>query len=136
MWTTLVERSTDGTSWTSLGAGTRISGGWQLTGVSLPVGTKLRARGWVASGAGNASGWFVESVITVPTQILSATLTTQPFGFQLLGAPGQSVVIEGSLNLQQWTPLKTNLVPANGLVPFTDPAAPQFPHRFYRGRNQ
>jgi len=144
VWTVLFERSTDGTSWTSLGAGTRIDGGWQLLGVTAAVGTKLRARGWVASGGGSSvgasgggsSGWFTESVLTVPMQLLTGSLQTQPFRFNVRGAAGQSIVIEGSMDFQQWIPLKTNVVPANGLVPFTDPGTAQFPHRFYRGRNQ
>ena len=34
-----------GSTWTPLGQGTRISGGWQLTGLSLPAGGLVRARG-------------------------------------------------------------------------------------------
>ena len=51
-----------GIAWTPLGAGTRIAGGWQLTGLSLPAGGSLRARGRTANG-GNGSG-LVEQVVT------------------------------------------------------------------------
>ena len=79
-------------------------------------------------------GWIVESALTVQMQILRGTLQTQPFGFTVFGAAGQSVVIEGSMDLQNWTPLKTNVVGGNGLTQFADPNASPFPHGFYRGR--
>lgn len=41
------ESTTDGLTWTMLGAGTRIAGGWELTGQSLPAGAVVRARGFV-----------------------------------------------------------------------------------------
>ncbi len=56
------ELSTDGgTTFTVLGDGTRVSGGWQLTGQNLPVtGGILRARARVLSGYHNSSaGWSV-----------------------------------------------------------------------------
>ena len=57
---TTFDFSTDGINWTSLGAGARIAGGWQLTSVSLPSakGT-IRARGYLDT-------WFVETDL-VPT---------------------------------------------------------------------
>jgi uncharacterized delta-60 repeat protein len=65
VWRTTFEQSTGTTTWTSLGAGTRIPGGWQLTGVSVPAGATIRARGHVAGGR-EGSGWFVESTLVVP----------------------------------------------------------------------
>jgi uncharacterized delta-60 repeat protein len=53
-----------GSSWTPLGAATRIAGGWQLTGQSLPGTGSLRARGRTAGGGGNASNGFLEQVAT------------------------------------------------------------------------
>jgi uncharacterized delta-60 repeat protein len=61
VWRTTFECSTNGTSWVSLGAGTRIAGGWRMTGVPLPASSVLRARGYASGGYGNGSGWFVES---------------------------------------------------------------------------
>jgi uncharacterized delta-60 repeat protein len=49
-----------GTTWTLLGVGTRIAGGWELTGLSLPVGAEFRARGRVTSGKLNGSSGLVE----------------------------------------------------------------------------
>ena len=66
VWRVAFESSTDGVNWTPLGAGTRIPGGWQLTGLSLPAIANVRARGWVTGGQGNGSAWYVESVVGAP----------------------------------------------------------------------
>jgi uncharacterized delta-60 repeat protein len=76
VWRTTFERSTNGVSWTSLGTGTRIPGGWQLTGVSLPASGTVRARGHVAGGHQNASAWFVESLLDL-TPVIRLSLTRE-----------------------------------------------------------
>ncbi|MFH0909887.1 MAG: choice-of-anchor D domain-containing protein, partial [bacterium] len=50
VWRTTFEQSTDGVTWTHLGAGVRTDGGWILTGLSLSTETSqyIRARGYVA----------------------------------------------------------------------------------------
>ena len=55
------------------------------------------------------------------------------FGFYLGGAFGQTIVVDGSTNLMNWTPLFTNTVDG---IPFyfRDPASAGFPWRFYRAR--
>ncbi|WAC21031.1 choice-of-anchor D domain-containing protein [Luteolibacter sp. SL250] len=46
MHSTTFELSTDmGVSWASLGAGSRVAGGWSLGGLSLPPSGQIRARG-------------------------------------------------------------------------------------------
>lgn len=64
---TTFEVSSDGTTYTLLGIGARITDGWQLTGQSLPVNQNLlvRARGYYASGYLSSSGSIVESVVSV-----------------------------------------------------------------------
>lgn len=64
VWHTTFEHSTNGMDWTYLGAGSRIPGGWQLGGLSLPSVGTIRARGQVAGGH-NTSGWFVETTAPV-----------------------------------------------------------------------
>ena len=64
-WVTF-DYSTNGVSWESLGAGTRVAGGWQLGGLTLPVYGSIRGRGQVSGGLDNGSSWFVESVIAAP----------------------------------------------------------------------
>jgi uncharacterized delta-60 repeat protein len=55
--------STDGgTSWTPLGLGTRISGGWTLAGLTLPGTGHVRARARTISGRGNGSSGLVEVI--------------------------------------------------------------------------
>jgi uncharacterized delta-60 repeat protein len=51
----IFDQSTDGGStWTMLGSATRITGGWELTGLSLPTNVKIRAS--ASTTAGNLSG--------------------------------------------------------------------------------
>lgn len=56
---TLFESSSNGTDWSELGAGTRVPGGWRLSGVSIPTGATLRVRGQVVSAQGRSTGWSV-----------------------------------------------------------------------------
>jgi hypothetical protein len=53
----------DGLTWTSLGDGKRIPGGWELTGLALSPGGTIRARGHVN---GEDNCWFVETTLTAP----------------------------------------------------------------------
>jgi uncharacterized delta-60 repeat protein len=61
------ERSSNMTSWVPLGAGTRITGGWRITGLGLPLDQNiyLRARGYARGGYFNGSGSIIESVCNV-----------------------------------------------------------------------
>ena len=52
--------STDGTAWSASGTGTRVAGGWQLSGVSAPANARIRALGLVNWGQCNGLSWFVE----------------------------------------------------------------------------
>ncbi|MCX6917214.1 MAG: immunoglobulin domain-containing protein, partial [Verrucomicrobia bacterium] len=79
-WRTAFDHSGDGLTWTNLGAGTRIPGGWQLAGVSLPPGGTIRARGHVTGGQYNASSWFVEAYIGAPVFISQPTSRTNDAG--------------------------------------------------------
>jgi uncharacterized delta-60 repeat protein len=54
----------EGASWTPLGAGTRMTGGWERTGLTLPVSGKIRARARTAGGYGNGTSGLVETVIS------------------------------------------------------------------------
>jgi uncharacterized delta-60 repeat protein len=59
---TTFDWSVDGNTWNSLGAGSRIAGGWQLAGTCFPPNIIVRARGYISGG----SSWFVESYVTTP----------------------------------------------------------------------
>jgi hypothetical protein len=142
VWRTTFEVSIDGTNWTSLGAGTRIAGGWQLTGVSAPCSSTIRARGFVTGGYDNASSWFLESRIqagaTRPTILVNDGrfgFGSYGFGFNFTGASGLTAVVQGSTNLLNWLDLWTNRL-STGTVYFSDPQCMNFPVRFYRVRTQ
>ncbi|MFN0129445.1 MAG: choice-of-anchor D domain-containing protein [Verrucomicrobiales bacterium] len=51
-----------GATWSRLGIGSRIEGGWQLGGLELPSAGHVRARARVVGGYRNASSSLVESV--------------------------------------------------------------------------
>ena len=60
------DASTDGTNWVNLGAGTRISGGWQLSGIAVPTNALVRALGYVTGGFYSGSGWMVQTLLAAP----------------------------------------------------------------------
>ncbi len=94
----------NGSSWSPLGAGTRISGGWEKTGLSLPADGFVRARGISRGGYFNGSGGIIEQVLSfgaVPNigvlqaDGLSLTngLSTASFGTLDLGQTSAPVVL-------------------------------------------
>ena len=78
VWRTAFEGSPDGTNWLVLGAGARIPGGWQLSGLAWPANATLRARGFVTGGYYDGSSWFVETILGPPI------LTAQPLSQSVL----------------------------------------------------
>ena len=56
------EYSADDASWAMLGAGTHISGGWELTGLNLSDTGYIRARGRATGGISNGSSSVIEQV--------------------------------------------------------------------------
>jgi len=68
-----------GASWSPLGTGTRITGGWQLGGLSLPTTGSIRARGRSTGGFYNGSSGMLEQIqsfnVTLPTPSESWRLT-------------------------------------------------------------
>ena len=138
---TIFEASTNGMAWTSLGSGTHMAGGWRLTGVSALPNAIVRALGFVTGGHYNGSSWFVEGLWRGFSQAPPAIRTTDndfgftsnQFGFNIVGTAGQVVVVEGSTNLCQWTPLGTNTL---GPIPlhFNQSDSWQAGRAFYRVR--
>jgi hypothetical protein len=141
LWYTTFEVSTGNTSWTPLGDGSRISGGWQLGGVSVPTGATIRARGYYGTGLHNDSSSVVETLLYVlgqtgPQIILGDGhfgFGAHGFGFDVSGPAGQAVAVDGSSDLLDWLPLQTNTV-GSGPFYFSDPAAKAEPWQFYRAR--
>lgn len=92
------EVSTDsGATYALLGHGTRISGGWELTGLSLPSRGLLRARARTAGGLGNNSVGIVETVVPVTTIV--EDLNPEVAGgavYATVTQPDGKVIIAGS----------------------------------------
>lgn len=59
---TLELSTTGGATWNPVGVASRTAGGWERTGLNLPVRGLLRARGRTSSGYGNGSSGIVEAV--------------------------------------------------------------------------
>ena len=140
VWRTTFEVSTDnGATWALLGSGSRRPGGWQLSGENIPPSASVRARGFVAGGADNGSGWFVETILGPVTQPRFDTgLSLQFSGGQfhlrlgnLPALPGR-VVLEASSDLRTgWTPILTNSTPVD-VLDYVEPVAAGQSQRFYR----
>jgi uncharacterized delta-60 repeat protein len=61
------EQSTDsGATWTTLGSGTRIPGGWELTGLSMPTNVRLRGSALIPGGRSCNSRGLVQTVEDFP----------------------------------------------------------------------
>jgi hypothetical protein len=59
---------------------------------------------------------------------------TNPFGFNITWASGQTVVVEASTNLIDWGPVQTNTL-TTGSAYFSDSEWTNYPGRFYRLRS-
>ncbi len=70
-----------------------------------------------------------------PLQFTSEGFSSNVFRLSFAGATGSNYVLEASTNLVNWTPLFTNVATSN-LFDLYDPGATNFPHRFYRVRQQ
>lgn len=62
--------------------------------------------------------------------------TNGRFEFTLCGPANSNYVVEASGNLQQWSPLLTNSIPAEGSCRVTDSLSTNAPSRYYRARLQ
>jgi uncharacterized delta-60 repeat protein len=141
VWRTTFELSTDGSTWTALGVGSRVQGGWELMGVSVPTNALIRVRGYITGGQYNSSSWFAESLLGVgwsrPPVIYYGDgdfgFTSNRFGFHLKSGRPDGVVIEASQDLRFWTPIATNRASSTPFY-FADPASKSLPRRFYRAR--
>jgi uncharacterized delta-60 repeat protein len=68
----------DGTSWSLLGAGSRVgvTANWELTGLSLGLGSKVRATGRTAAGRYNGSSGLIRQEYVVAPTVTAPTVTT------------------------------------------------------------
>ena len=70
----------NGAGWTNLGAGTRIAGGWQLDGLSLPANATVRAQGFAVGGDDNCSSYIVEEGFGPPVLSIAPVSRTNFLG--------------------------------------------------------
>jgi uncharacterized delta-60 repeat protein len=69
--------STDGTTYTFAGVGSRITGGWELTGINnLPAAGFIRAQAYTRGGATGSSAGLVQSVVPFTRGGTVTNLTT------------------------------------------------------------
>lgn len=124
----------DGTNWSALGNGTHYSqtsgsvSAIAASGSDLYVGGTFRTAGDKASYY--IGHWNDQLDFDVPRLINPAWQTNHQFQARLLGISGLTNVVEASSDLMNWTPILTN---SAGIYDFTDPSAPNYPWRFYRG---
>lgn len=91
----LFDQSTDGgTTWTLLGSAVRITGGWELTGLSLPSSAKIRASAITNSGYYNGCGGVVQITEDFPL-VPPAIVVEQPTSTAL--ASGSSSIDFGNV---------------------------------------
>jgi len=136
------QQSTDGTNYTALGSGIRISGGWQLTGLSFPAGQNfyVRARGRATGGAYGGSSGLIESVaqfyrLAPPFLLAPKVLSGGVFQFTFSNPSAASFTVLATTNavspIANWEMLGPPISIGGGVYQFTDPAATNYPHRFY-----
>jgi hypothetical protein len=140
------EQSLDGTNYTALGRATRISGGWQLTGLSFPIGQTfyLRARGRSLAGRFNGSSGLIESVaqfyrIAPPqlTRVMKDGSGVFQFAFSNVNATAFTVLAATNVSspMPNWEVLGGPVPVGNSVYQFTDPSATNHTRRFYQLRS-
>ncbi|MGH7953509.1 MAG: fibronectin type III domain-containing protein [Limisphaerales bacterium] len=75
------------------------------------------------------------STSTLATMRISAAAPGQPFALTVAGQTGHIYEIQATTNFINWTVIGTVAAAADGSLQFTDPAASNFPSRFYRTRD-
>jgi hypothetical protein len=135
IWRTEFANSTNQSDWTYLGAGRRITNGWELSDYNIPENVVMRVRGYATGGAGNGSGWFIESFSRpmILTHDGNLGFRSNQFGFHIAAGLGQTVIIDTSTNLANWSPQLTNTLDT-GTHYFSDSDNGVLPWRFYRAR--
>jgi len=87
-----------------------------------------------ASAAAVGTGVLAAGGLTITAPVRLGAIVRADDGkvqFQLTGAVGQSYIVQGSVDLAQWSNLSTNIA-TGAVVSFTDTAAVNFSRRFYR----
>jgi len=101
------ELSTDGATWTLLGAGKRIAGGWELTGLRLPEFGAIRARARIVCGDLNGSSGLVQAttmfgVNAAPEAFPAPAVQTRELGVERVVVTGEVADLNGDELTYQW----------------------------------
>jgi len=112
------ELSTDGTTWTVLGPGARISGGWELTGLNLPASGIMRARARTTGGYYNGSSGLVEQRVSFSGLAVPEIAVEQPTGTDLID--GAASIDFGNVLLGSNSETKTFTITNRGTADLTD----------------
>ncbi len=77
---------------------------------------------------------FLPDGAAFPQPVLQFTSASTNAGAQFVvrGHPSERCIVQGSTNLLSWTALRTNIIPADGVLAVQDLGASSRPHRFYR----
>ena len=100
-----------GGSYTPLGAGTRLSGGWELTGLDLPPSGQVRAQALTANGLNNGSSGMLETVVAF-SGLNPVIEVEEPVGVAL--ADEVSAVDFENVNAGSTSPVKTFTIKNSG----------------------
>lgn len=79
VWRTTLDYSADGVTFTNIGSGIRVEGGWRFEVGELPEGGTLRARGFIAA-SDKSGGWYAEAYLGLPVVISHPTPQTNNAG--------------------------------------------------------
>lgn len=110
--------------------------------MALQPDSKILVGGWLTRLAGqpcnhlgrlNSTGGPLLPRIASPTSVLA--FSNNAFSFNFSGVAGSYVVIEGSVNLESWIPMRTNFLNTS-VSTFRDPEVTNSPTRYYRVRVQ
>lgn len=69
-----------GTTWTSLGQGMRVTGGWRLTSITLPISGLLRAQAYIPCGLNNGSTSIHEKQVSFSNLAAPDLVVEYPVG--------------------------------------------------------
>jgi hypothetical protein len=136
------ELSVDGGAhWSTLGAGVRIPGGWEKSGLSLPANGMVRARGRMPSGMFNGSEGALErvktfpAVVSPPVSLHAQRLADGSVQIDFEGTPGivYQVVASDSLRvpIAEWTELGRAVETSPGHFRFLDTPPGGIVFRYY-----
>jgi uncharacterized delta-60 repeat protein len=104
---TSFEFSADGQTWTNLGSGVRINGGWELGGLNITSPGRLRARGFVGGNIYDQTIEFPQQLtLDAPTYLA----TTGEMRVSANAPAGAYAILQSSIDLRQWNSIQTNLV--------------------------